>query len=60
MRGETEELSFYNIMSRARHRKEIVLGYQHAFGDHPIMNPPDKAATKTWYAHDGFIVLAEV
>ncbi|KAH9572415.1 hypothetical protein CY35_02G148400 [Sphagnum magellanicum] len=60
LRGETEELSFYNIMSRARHRKEIVLGYQHAFEDHPIMNPPDKAATKTWHAHDGFIVLAEV
>jgi DNA-binding LacI/PurR family transcriptional regulator len=60
LRGETEELSFYNIMSRARHRKEIVLGYQHAFEDHPIMNPPDKAAIKTWHAHDGFIVLAEV
>ncbi|KAH8971535.1 hypothetical protein BDL97_02G148100 [Sphagnum fallax] len=60
LRGETEELSFYDIMSRARHRKEIVLGYQHAFEDHPIMNPPDKAAIKTWYAHDGFIVLAEV
>lgn len=56
---ETEELSFYDIMMRARRRQEIVIGYHRVFEERPVINPPNKATCKTWSLDDSFIVLVE-
>jgi hypothetical protein len=56
---ETEELSFYEIMMRARRRQEIVIGYHRVFKERPVINPPNKATRKLWSLDDSFIVLVE-
>jgi hypothetical protein len=56
---ETEELSFYEIMMRARRRQEIVIGYHRVFKERPVINPPNKATRKHWSLDDSFIVLVE-
>lgn len=56
---DDEELSFYDIMTRARLRKEIVIGYQREDEDQPVMNPSNKAARQKWSLDDSFIVLVE-
>ena len=56
---DAEELSFYDIMMRARLRKEIVLGYQREHQEQPVMNPGNKVARQKWSLDDSFIVFVE-
>lgn len=56
---DQEELSFYDIMSRARQRHEIVIGYRLAAMEQALINPPNKAVLRNWSINDVFIVLAE-
>lgn len=55
---EQEELSFYDIMVRARQRKEIVIGYRLASTDQAIINPENKSEVRTWSLDDVFIVIS--
>ncbi|KAG6550567.1 hypothetical protein Mapa_007936 [Marchantia paleacea] len=56
---DQEELSFYDIMARARQRQEIVIGYRLASQDRAIINPPNKLTVQKWSLEDVFIVLAQ-
>ncbi|XP_057848229.2 ion channel CASTOR isoform X5 [Cryptomeria japonica] len=56
---DQEELNFYEIMVRARQRREIAIGYRLASADQPIINPPDKGTQRRWSVEDYFVVLAE-
>ncbi|KAG0585160.1 hypothetical protein M758_3G263300 [Ceratodon purpureus] len=56
---DAEKLSFYDIMMRARLRKEIVIGYQCEDEEQPVVNPSNKAARQKWSLDDSFIVLVE-
>ncbi|KAG0553345.1 hypothetical protein M758_12G001800 [Ceratodon purpureus] len=56
---DAEELSFFDIMVRARQRREIVIGYHQVFKDNPAINPRDKAVKKKWSLDVSFIVLVE-
>lgn len=55
---DQEKLSFYEIMIRARQRKEVVIGYRRASQQRAIINPPDKNIPVPWSVSDVFIVLA--
>ncbi|ONK72393.1 uncharacterized protein A4U43_C04F18960 [Asparagus officinalis] len=39
---EEEEMNFYEIILRARQRKEIVIGYRFENEEHAVINPPNK------------------
>lgn len=54
-----EQLSFYDIMMRARARNEILLGFHRESEDAPVMNPSQKAVKQEWSLDDSFIVLME-
>eukprot|EP00246_Nothoceros_aenigmaticus_P008992 TRINITY_DN2426_c0_g1_i2.p1 TRINITY_DN2426_c0_g1~~TRINITY_DN2426_c0_g1_i2.p1 ORF type:complete len:159 (-),score=36.27 TRINITY_DN2426_c0_g1_i2:472-948(-) len=56
---DQEELSFYDVMIRARQRQEIVIGYRKASSEKAIINPSDKATRVKWSVSDVFVVLAE-
>ncbi|CAL9150913.1 probable ion channel CASTOR [Musa acuminata AAA Group] len=56
---EEEEMNFFEIILRARQRKEIVIGYRLANSERAIINPPDKNVRHKWSAEDVFVVLAE-
>ena len=56
---EEEEMNFYEIMVRARQRKEIVIGYRLANAEQAIINPPDKSLLCKWSCKDVFVVIAE-
>ncbi|CAM6111188.1 unnamed protein product [Calypogeia fissa] len=56
---DQEELSFYDIMARARQRHEVVIGYRLATQDRAIINPPNKLTTRKWSLGDVFVVLAQ-
>ncbi|XP_038691432.1 ion channel CASTOR-like isoform X2 [Tripterygium wilfordii] len=56
---EGEELSFYEIMLRARQRREIVIGTRLANSERAIINPPSKSERRRWSAKDVFVVIAE-
>ncbi|XP_020531991.1 ion channel CASTOR isoform X3 [Amborella trichopoda] len=56
---EEEELSFYEIMLRARQRKEIVIGYRLASAERAIINPTSKEVRRRWSGKDVFVVIAE-
>ncbi|XP_042470849.1 ion channel DMI1-like isoform X3 [Zingiber officinale] len=56
---EDEEMNFYEIILRARQRKEIVIGYRLADAERAIINPPDKDMRRTWSDKDVFVVIAE-
>ncbi|CAM6111198.1 unnamed protein product [Calypogeia fissa] len=56
---DQEELSFYDIMARARQRHEVVIGYRLATQDRAIINPPNKFTTRNWSLGDVFVVLAQ-
>lgn len=43
---EDETLSFFELMTRARERGEIVLGYKYFDTDRPVLNPPNKHEKK--------------
>lgn len=55
---DQEELSFFEVMIRARQRQEIVIGYRRASQERAIINPPDKAAVQKWSIEDVFVVLS--
>lgn len=56
---ESEELSFYEIILRARQRKEIVIGYRLACAERAVINPPAKSERRKWSLKDAFVVIAE-
>lgn len=56
---EGEELSFYEILLRARLRREIVIGYRLANDERAVMNPPDKSERRRWSLKDVFVVITE-
>ncbi|VAI40069.1 unnamed protein product [Triticum turgidum subsp. durum] len=56
---EDEELSFFEVMLRARQRKEVVIGYRLEDAERAIINPPDKASRRRWSPKDVFVAIAE-
>ncbi|XP_044500119.1 ion channel CASTOR-like isoform X2 [Mangifera indica] len=56
---EGEELSFFEVLLRARKRREIVIGYRLANAERAVINPPSKTETKRWSLKDVFVVIAE-
>lgn len=56
---EEEELSFYEILLRARQRREIVIGYRLANAERAVINPPAKNERQKWSTKDVFVVIAE-
>lgn len=54
-----EELSFYEVLFRARQRREIVIGYRLGNTERAIINPPGKNERKKWSVDDVFVVIAE-
>ncbi|MCO5549909.1 hypothetical protein L7F22_003384 [Adiantum nelumboides] len=54
---DKEQLSFFQIMLRARQRNEIVVGYRRSSQDRAIINPPNKAKPQKWSTADVFIIL---
>lgn len=55
---DQEELSFYDIMIRARQRREIVIGYRLANTERAIINPSDKLEARKWSHDDVFVIIA--
>ncbi|XP_027167103.1 ion channel CASTOR-like isoform X1 [Coffea eugenioides] len=56
---EGEELSFYEVLLRARQRREIVIGYRVANTERAVINPPAKHEKRKWSVNDVFVVIAE-
>ncbi|GJW47995.1 ion channel CASTOR [Tanacetum coccineum] len=56
---EGEELSFYEILLRARQRREIVIGYRSGNVEKAVINPPEKMKKRRWSVKDVFVVIAE-
>lgn len=56
---EGEELSFYEVLLRARQRREIVIGYRIANAEKAVINPPAKNEKRRWSVKDDFVVIAE-
>ncbi|KAI3511444.1 hypothetical protein L1887_18597 [Cichorium endivia] len=56
---EGEELSFYEILLRARQRREIVIGYRLGNVERAVINPPGKMEKRRWSVKDVFVVIAE-
>nr|XP_029154618.1 ion channel CASTOR isoform X2 [Arachis hypogaea] len=56
---EGEELSFYEIMLRARQRREIVIGYRSVNAERAVINPPAKTERRKWSLKDVFVVITE-
>ncbi|XP_068480611.1 ion channel CASTOR-like isoform X2 [Phaseolus vulgaris] len=56
---EGEELSFYEIMLRARQRREIVIGYRLDNAERAVINPPAKTDRRKWSLKDVFVVITE-
>jgi ion channel POLLUX/CASTOR len=56
--GEDEELNFFEVILRARQRKEIVIGYRLEGTERAIINP-DKVSRRRWSPKDVFVVIAE-
>nr|TKS16439.1 hypothetical protein D5086_0000023390 [Populus alba] len=57
--SEGEELSFYEVLLRARQRREIVIGYRAANAEKAVINPPAKSERRCWSLKDVFVVIAE-
>lgn len=56
---ESDKLSFYEIMLRARQRREIVIGYRLANAERAVINPPAKSERRNWSLKDVFVVITE-
>ncbi|XP_009804668.1 ion channel CASTOR-like isoform X4 [Nicotiana sylvestris] len=56
---EGEELSFYEVLLRARQRREIVIGYRLANAEKAIINPPAKTERRRWSVKDVFVIIAD-
>ena len=53
-----EELSFFEVQMRCRHRNEILIGWRIGEGGVPMLNPPGKGVRKRWGALDMLVVMA--
>ncbi|XP_066364624.1 probable ion channel CASTOR isoform X1 [Miscanthus floridulus] len=56
---EEEELNFFEVILRARQRKEIVIGYRLEAAERAIINPTDKVSRRRWSPKDVFVVISE-
>ncbi|TVU44089.1 hypothetical protein EJB05_03521, partial [Eragrostis curvula] len=56
---EDEELNFFEVILRARQRKEIVIGYRLEGAERAVINPTDKVSRRRWSPKDVFVVIAE-
>ncbi|KAH0993234.1 hypothetical protein GBA52_004717 [Prunus armeniaca] len=56
---EGEELSFYEVLLRARQRREVMIGYRLANAERAVINPPSKSERRRWSVKDAFVVIAE-
>ncbi|CAB4262415.1 unnamed protein product [Prunus armeniaca] len=56
---EGEELSFYEVLLRARQRREVMIGYRLANAERAVINPPSKSERRRWSVKDVFVVIAE-
>ncbi|ONI27733.1 hypothetical protein PRUPE_1G102500 [Prunus persica] len=56
---EGEELSFYEVLLRARQRREVMIGYRLADAERAVINPPSKSKRQRWSVKDVFVVIAE-
>lgn len=56
---EGEDLSLYEVMLRARQRREIVIGYRLANAERAVINPPAKNEKRKWSLKDVFLVIAD-
>ncbi|KAH0763582.1 hypothetical protein KY290_019655, partial [Solanum tuberosum] len=56
---DSEELSFYEVLLRARQRREVVIGYRLANADKAVINPPAKTERRKWSVKDVFVVIAD-
>ncbi|XP_068327002.1 ion channel CASTOR-like isoform X1 [Pyrus communis] len=54
-----EELSFYEIILRARQRREVMIGYRMEKAERAAINPPAKSERRRWSGKDVFVVIAE-
>lgn len=54
-----EELSFYEIILRARQRREVMIGYRMEKAERAVINPPAKSERRRWSGKDVFVVIAE-
>lgn len=54
-----EELSFYEIILRARQRREVMIGYRMEEAERAAINPPAKSERRRWSGKDVFVVIAE-
>ena len=52
-------MSFYEVLLRARQRREIVIGYRGANAEKVVINPPAKSERGRWSLKDVFVVIAE-
>lgn len=57
--NEDEELSFYEILLRARQRREIVIGFRPSDSEKAVINPTAKSERRKWSMRDVFVVIAE-
>ncbi|KAL7157358.1 hypothetical protein ABFS83_02G072800 [Erythranthe nasuta] len=55
---DQEELCFYDIMTRGRQRKEIVIGYRLATAERAVINPVSKSTPRKWSIEDVFVVIS--
>ncbi|KZV34805.1 hypothetical protein F511_00707 [Dorcoceras hygrometricum] len=56
---EGEDLSFYEIILRARQRREIVIGYRPYNAEKAVINPSAKNEKRKWSLKDVFVVIAD-
>ncbi|KAK0608476.1 hypothetical protein LWI29_031250 [Acer saccharum] len=56
---DSEELSFFEVLLRARQRREIVIGYRLFNTERAIINPSSKSERRRWSLKDVFMVIAE-
>ncbi|KAI4369204.1 hypothetical protein MLD38_017676 [Melastoma candidum] len=56
---EGEQLSFYEVLLRARLRREIVIGYRLANAEKAVINPPGKSERRVWSHKDVLVIIAE-
>ncbi|GAQ84141.1 ion channel DMI1 chloroplast precursor [Klebsormidium nitens] len=59
LREDGEELTFYQLMARARQLNEIMFGYKLASADKAMLNPPDKDKPRKWSFKDTFVTISE-
>ncbi|KAH7857698.1 hypothetical protein Vadar_015512 [Vaccinium darrowii] len=59
MKQNVEFIRNYELLLRARQRREIVIGYRLANADKAVINPPAKNEQRRWSVKDVFVVIAE-